>query len=50
MTASLLRADEAALFGVVQKAMQLHFGDYGAAMASASLSGKEQTDPVPCLC
>ena len=47
MTASLLRADEAALFGVVQKAMQLPFGDYGAAMASASLSGKEQTDPVP---
>lgn len=45
--ASLLPADEAALFGVMQKAMQLQFGDYGAAMASASLSGEKQADAGP---
>ena len=51
MIATLLPADEAALFGVLQKAMQLHFGEYGAATASASLSGKEQTGgPCPHIC
>eukprot|EP00891_Asterochloris_glomerata_P000703 jgi/Astpho2/703/e_gw1.00014.15.1_t len=39
--------NEAALFGVVQKAMQLQFGDYGAAMATASLSGEKQADAGP---